>query len=129
MLTLASLVVAAGTDDDWISGCTIEFDNINEGGNVYTIGTTSGAVPDGKNLGGLDLFMSKYDISLGFEYSLQFGTDKDDFSFAFAGTSGQAGLPGQGGIYANSRQTGGGNDKTNATTDTALVWASMTEGR
>ena len=116
-----------GIERDGIGGCTIEFDGVKEDGMVFTIGTTAGSVPGGRNLGGDDLFMSRYDLQLNLDYNVQWGTSANDFSYARAG--GSAGVAGQGVIYAKRSQTGGGNTSDTATTNTGLVWAAMTQGR
>ena len=117
-----------GIERDEIGACTVEFDGVKKDGMVFTIGTTAGSVPGGRNLGGDDLFMSRYDLQLNLDYNVQWGTSANDFSYAPASSS-PASLPGQGVIYAQRRQTGGGNTSDTATTNTGLVWAAMSQGR
>ena len=58
---------------------------VDSSGNVYVTGSTKGALT-GSNVGGYDIFLTKYDTNGTRRWITQFGTSANDYGTGVAGT-------------------------------------------
>ena len=69
-LSVKMTTQVGGTENDYLSSCTVEIDS-DGNAQVFTLGTTQGQVYGNNNFGGSDLFLTKYEEDLRYEYVKQ----------------------------------------------------------